>query len=244
MLLKQIWLNFATLFLNFKECMVKENKTQSHEEVIADLHTYLEHLTQKTSDMEVRISKCNQKALYHKQQAQHEPTKSGKEREYNRAKLYLKDKRRLQDEQDKAMNFTHVIRQQIDSLTTSELDSIMVEAMRQYNITATQMGLPDKTRDIEKLGEDLQERFSEASQLQQMLGDATNPSLLSSNLSMSNSMDEEEELALELEALGFTDILPTKQEPIAAIVSNPIQEELSPKEIEPTQLNSPELATA
>ena len=81
MLFKQMWLNFATLFLNLKECMVKENKTHSHEEVIADLHTYLEHLTNKSSEMEARITKCNQKALFHKQQAQHEPTKSGKERE-------------------------------------------------------------------------------------------------------------------------------------------------------------------
>jgi hypothetical protein len=151
--------------------------------------------------MDSRIEKCNQKALFHKLQAQQEPTKSGKERENNRAKLFLKDKRRLQDEQDKAMKFTHVIRQQIDSLTTSELDTIMVEAMKQYNMTATQMGLPDRTKQIEELGVDLQARFSEASELQQILGDATNPSLLSSTLSFGN--EDEEDLMLELEALGF-----------------------------------------
>ena len=198
---QQLWLNFATLILNVKECIGKEKRIQTHDEVIADLHTYLEHLNLKSQEMESRIEKCNQKALFHKLQAQQEPTKSGKERENNRAKLFLKDKRRLLDEQDKAMKFTHVIRQQIDSLTTSELDTIMVEAMKQYNMTATQMGLPDRTKQIEELGVDLQERFSEASQLQQMLGDATNPSLRSSTLSFGN--DDEEDLMLELEALGF-----------------------------------------
>lgn len=217
MIFQQLWLNFATLFLSFKECMIKDNRGQSHEEVIADLHTYLEHLNQKSQEMETRIERCSQKALYHKLQAQQEPTKSGKERENNRAKLFLKDKRRLLDEQDKAMKFTHVIRQQIDSLTTSELDTIMVEAMKQYNMTATQMGLPDRTKEIEDLGADLQERFTEASQLQQILGDATNPSLLSSTLSFGN--DDEEDLMLELEALGFNGDPP--QAIVSSIPANP-----------------------
>jgi hypothetical protein len=205
---KDLWVNFATLFFSLKECVVKENKSQSHEEVIADLHTYLEHLNKKTLEMEARIAKCTQKAYYHKLQAEQEATKSGKTREYNRAKLFLKDKKRLQDEQDKAMKFTHVIRQQIDSLTTSELDNIMVDAMRQYNMTATQMGLPDRTREIEELGNDLQERLSEATQLQQMLGDMANPSAIASALSFNHSPSvlvndlDEEDLMLELDALG------------------------------------------
>jgi hypothetical protein len=198
-MLKALFLNFNHLFINLKECMVKENRTQSSEEVIADLHTYLENLNTKYADMESKIQRCNQKALYYKMQAQKEVTKSGRERELNRAKLFLMDKRRLQDEQDKAMKFTHVIRQQIDSLTASELDSIMVDAMRQYNMTATQMGLPDRTREIEELGSNLQERFSEATQLQQILGDATDPSVLATTLSRYD--DEEDELAMELEAL-------------------------------------------
>jgi hypothetical protein len=190
-MLKKLWLNFATLFLNFRECFVKDKGAQSNEEVIADLHTYLEHLNEKSKMMEARISNCNQKALSHKLMAQKEATKTGKEREFNRAKIILKDKRRLQDEQDKIMKFTYLIRQQIDSLTTSELDSIMVDAMRQYNMTAKQMGLPDRTREIDGLGSDLHERFSEASQLQQMLGEATNP----------YHHDSDEELEIELESL-------------------------------------------
>jgi small nuclear ribonucleoprotein (snRNP)-like protein len=204
-MMKELFLNFIHLFLNLKECMIKVKKTQSNEEVIADLHTYLEHLNKKCSDFEVRIHKCSQKALYHKLQ----------ERELNRAKLYLKDKLRLQNEQDKAMKFTHVIRQQIDSLTTSELDSIMVDAMRQYNMTATQMGLPDRTREIEELGNDLQERFSEVTQLQQILGDATDPSALASTMTFNSKRsyeEDQEDLALELEALGLVE--DTKVEPV------------------------------
>ena len=201
---KQVWLNFATVFFSLKECMIKENRLPSSEEVIADLHTYLEFLNKKTLEIEVKIKRCEQKALYHKKQAEQEPTKNGKTREQNRAKLFLKDKRRLQDEQDKAMKFTHVIRQQIDSLTTSELDNIMIDAMRQYNMTATQMGLPDRTKEIEELGNDLQERFSEASQLQQILGDATDPSALATTLSFGSLEVDEDDLELELKSLGET----------------------------------------
>lgn len=206
-MMKQIFLNFLHLFMNLRECIGKGKQQLTNEEVIADLYTYLEHLQKKSAEMEGRIEKCSQQALYHKNKALQEATKNGKERESNRAILFIKDKRRLQDEQDKVMKFTHVIRQQIDSLTTSELDSIMVDAMRQYNMTATQMGLPDRTREIEELGNDLQERFSEATQLQQTLGDATNPSSLASVLMFgSNQMksfeEDEEDLRLELEALG------------------------------------------
>lgn len=206
-MMKQIFLNFVHLFMNVRECLGKGKQQLTNEEVIADLYTYLEHLQKKSAEMEGRIEKCSQQALFHKNKAQQEATKNGKERESNRAILFIKDKRRLQDEQDKVMKFTHVIRQQIDSLTTSELDSIMVEAMRQYNMTATQMGLPDRTREIEELGNDLQDRFSEATQLQQTLGDATNPSSLASVLMFgSNQMksfeEDEEDLRLELEALG------------------------------------------
>jgi hypothetical protein len=192
-MLKKLWLNFATVFLSFRECFVKDKGAQSNEEVIADLHTYLEHLNDKSKMMELRIANCNQKALSHKLLAQKEATHSGKEREFNRAKIILRDKHRLQDEQDKIMKFTYLIRQQIDSLTTSELDSIMVDAMRQYNMTAKQMGLVDRTREIDELGNDLQERFSEASKLQQMLVEATDPS--------SYHHDSDDELELELEAL-------------------------------------------
>lgn len=236
-MMKELFLNFIHLFLNLKECMIKVKKTQSNEEVIADLHTYLEHLNKKCSDFEVRIHKCSQKALYHKLQAQQEPTKSGKERELNRAKLYLKDKLRLQNEQDKAMKFTHVIRQQIDSLTTSELDSIMVDAMRQYNMTATQMGLPDRTREIEELGNDLQERFSEVTQLQQILGDATDPSALASTMTFNSKRsyeEDQEDLALELEALGLVE--DTKVEP----VTKPVPAETRTEDARKTEQNEEE----
>jgi hypothetical protein len=231
-MLKKLWLNFATLFLSFRECFVKENGAQSNEEVIADLHTYLEHLNEKSKMMELRIANCNQKALSHKLLGQKESTHSGREREYNRAKIILKDKRRLQDEQDKIMKFTYLIRQQIDSLTTSELDSIMVDAMRQYNMTAKQMGLPDRTREIDDLGNDLHERFSEASKLQQMLGEATNPS--------SYHHDSDDDLELELDALMNHEekkvVLPSSVKPLAEQKEDEDDEVIVPERIGAAQL--------
>jgi hypothetical protein len=108
--------------------------------------------------------------------------------------MCLQDKHRLQDDQDRTLRFMNLIRQQIDSLTSSQMDSIMVDAMRQYNMTAKRMGLPDKTKEIDNLGREVQERFSEVSELQRLLSENADPSGLM-------QCEDEDDLLLELEAL-------------------------------------------
>ena len=85
------------------------------------------------------------------------------------------DTHRLLDDQDRTLRFMHLIRQQIDSLASTHMDNIMVNARRQYNRTAKRMGLPDRTKEIESLGKDLQDRFAEVSDLQKLLSEATDP---------------------------------------------------------------------
>ena len=197
-MLKLLWVNATTLVLKLRECIqLRHRRIVSSDEVVADFYTYLEQLNQKCGELEGKIHTCNQRALLHKQKASAEATRHGKQREITRAKMYLQDKHRLQEDQDRTMRFMHLIRQQIDSLTSSQMDNIMVDAMRQYNMTALRMGLPDKSKDIEHIGREVQERFSEVSELQRLLSEATDPC----NTGLWKDEDDLD-LMLELEALG------------------------------------------
>ena len=202
-------MNLATLFMHMRECIIlRRRRVASTDEVIADFYTYLEQLGQKNAELEVKIRKCSQRALLHKQKASQEPTKLSRERELNRAKMFLKDKHRLLDDQDRTMRFMHLIRHQIDSISTSQMDNIMVDAMRQYNMTAKRMGFPDKSKDIDNLSKELQDRFQEVSELQSLLSEATDPS----SLGVFKEQDDEEELLLELEGLLSSSDEPPHQE--------------------------------
>ena len=201
-MLNAFWLNLSTVVVQLRECMVWHSgrrRSQSSEEVVADLYTYLEQLNSKCGELEAKVQKCNQRALFHRQRAEAERTRHCKQRELNRGKLYLQDKHRLQEDQDRTLRFMHLIRQQIDSLTSSQMDNIMVDAMRQYNMTAKRMGMPDKSKDIESLSREIQDRFSEVDDLQRLLNDAADPF----NTGLLKEEDEEE-LMMELNALCAT----------------------------------------
>jgi hypothetical protein len=77
------------------------------------------------------------------------------------------------------------------------MDNVMVDAMRQYNMTAQRMGLPDKSKEIENLSSDIQSRFNEVNELQQALSEATDPF----NTGLLKEEDEDE-LMMELNALS------------------------------------------
>jgi hypothetical protein len=89
-MLRVVWVNMATLFLQMRECILtRRRRIESSEEVVADFHTYLEQMNQKCGELEGKIQKCNQRALMHKQKANAEGTRNGKQRELARAKMYL-----------------------------------------------------------------------------------------------------------------------------------------------------------
>jgi hypothetical protein len=205
-MLRILWLNVSTIMVHMRECMVHvhgvgaRRRAQSSEEVVADLYTYLEQLNAKCGELEGKVQKCNQRALFHRQRAATEATRHCKQRELNRAKLYLQDKHRLQEDQDRTLRFMHLIRQQIDSLNASQMDNIMVDAMRQYNMTAKRMGLPDKSKEIESLSSEIQARFTEVDELQHMLSEATDPC----SIGLLKEEDDDD-LMMELNALCESD---------------------------------------
>lgn len=202
-MLRVFWANLSTVAVHMRECLsrhglsMRRRRVQSSEEVVADLYTYLEQLNAKCGELEAKVQRCNQRALFHRQRAHAEPTQHCKQRELRRAKLYLQDKHRVQEDQDRTLRFMHLIRQQIDSLTSSQMDNLMVDAMRQYNMTAKRMGLPDKTREIEALSGELQQRFTEVEELQHLLSDTTDP--FATGLLKA---EDDDDLMAELAALG------------------------------------------
>jgi hypothetical protein len=176
-MLRMFWANLSTVAVQLRECMVRQSarrrRVHSTEEVVADLHTYLEQLNAKCGELEAQTQTCQQRALFHRKLAKAAATEHCKQRELNWGKLHLQDKHRLQNKLDRMLRCMHLIRQQIDSLTSSQMDNIMLDAMRQYNMTAKCLGLPDKSRKIEALSSDLQERFTEVEELQHLMSDAT-----------------------------------------------------------------------
>jgi hypothetical protein len=153
--------NTANIFMAVRECLIPNRGNEAQEEVIADLNTCLEQLIQRSTDMEGRIDVYMKKAASHLKSSKKENTLSGKNRERSRAKMYMEDKRRVQAEYDKTQRSIHMLQQQIDCIISSHTDMVIVDTMRQFNATASRLSLPHKTKEIEGLGEELNERKEE-----------------------------------------------------------------------------------
>jgi len=161
-----------------RECLVPDRRNEAQEEIVADLHTCLEQLIQRSIEMESKIGVCMQRAVAHMQFSKADPTSSGKLREKARAKMYMEDKRRIQAEYDKAQRSIHMLQQQIDNILSSHTDMVIVDTMRQFNATAARLSLPNKVREIENLGEELAERQSEVSNFQEAMQDVSNACMM------------------------------------------------------------------
>ncbi len=167
-----------------RECLIPDRGSEAQEEVIADLNTCLEQLIQRSTDMESRIDMCMKKAACHLKSSKKENTTVGKNKELSRAKLYMEDKRRIQAEYDKTQRSIHMLQQQIDCIISSHTDMVIVDTMRQFNATAARLSLPNKTKEVEGLGEELSERKGEVSEFQEAMqeisrnamGDSSNES--------------------------------------------------------------------
>lgn len=161
--------NTAKLFMAMRECLIPDRRSEAQEEVIADLHTCLEQLIQRSTEMESKIDMCMQRAACHMKASKRETTMSAKNRELSRAKMYMEDKRRIQGEYDKTQKSIHMLQQQIDCIVSSHTDMVIVDTMRHFNATAARLSLPNKTAEVETLGEELTERQSEVTYFQEAM---------------------------------------------------------------------------
>jgi hypothetical protein len=153
-------------FMSFRECWITDRRRETQEEVVADLHSCLEQLTFRGTEMETKMESYRQKALYHLQLSKREATQTGSLREKTRARIYLQDRRRIQVEYDKTLKSMHMLQQQIDSIVSSHVDMVIVDAMRNFNATAAKMGLSQRVAEIERLGDSLADRQHEVNSMQ------------------------------------------------------------------------------
>lgn len=192
--------HIARSYMALRECLVPNRKREAQEEVVADLHTCLEQLSQRTAELEARINQCAEKAMYHFQLSKKEQTGMARTRERQRAKMYMEDRRRVITEHDKALRMTHALQAQIDSIVSSHVDMMILETMRGYNATAASLAMPQRASEIERLGEELADRHSEVNALQDAISGVT----IACGSSASDTFaGQEDDLLLELEALLY-----------------------------------------
>ena len=193
-----------------RECLVPDRRKEMQEEVVADLHTCLEQLNLRSCEMENKIENCTQKAMHHMRLSKRDPTTTGQAREKARAKMYIEDRRRVQVEYEKVLKSTHMLQQQIDSIVSAHVDMVIVDAMRQFNVNASKLALPARAMEIEHLGEELAERYSETMNLQEAIqGVSSNCNVSSSD---SIKMDDESlwnELELYMNAMDEREVSKT-----------------------------------
>ena len=209
---RQPWhlLYAARIYMSVRECWLTDRRKEIQEEVVADLHSCLEQLTYRCTEMELKIEKCKQSALYHMQLSKKEAAPSGVARERARARMYMQDRQRLQSEHDKALRSMHMLQQQIDSIVSSHVDMVIVDAMRGFNATAARMALPQKTAEIEKLGESLADRNHEASSLQEAMSAFT--------IGDDEELTSDDYMMRELDALLDMPISPRAQLPVPVAI--------------------------
>ena len=132
-------------------------------------------------------------ALHHMRLAQKEPSKRAKGELLHKAKMCLTHRRRLESSNTKATNTMFLLRQQIDSIVSTHSDTLVIDAMRQFSMVATKLGLPDRAAEVLELNDDLHEHHSEIQELEQAL---------KIGLSMGSVQeDEDEDLQTELDHL-------------------------------------------
>jgi len=169
-------MGLARAYMSMRECLVPDKTREVQEEIIADLHNCLEQLTDRCLDMESRIVLATDRMLVHAKAAKataggDSATLSISERlrEKNKAKQYLQEKKRIQAEYDKTQKNIHLIQQQIDSIVSSQLNMVVVDAMKQFNHNAAKLSLPSRTIEIEHLEEQLADRTREVAGLQEAM---------------------------------------------------------------------------
>jgi hypothetical protein len=78
----------------------------------------------------------------------------------------MEERRRLQKQLDKAVVMNNAIQKQIDNILSSNMDMLIVDAMRGFNQAATSMVLPQRLTEVENLGDQLADRQSEVIAMQ------------------------------------------------------------------------------
>jgi hypothetical protein len=160
----------AKVWMTMLECAAPPTvrRREMQETVVADLHTCIEQLQVRMVDMETKITSCGEQAIFHMQQASKGSVPS-RQRDRMRAKTHMEERRRLQKQLDKAVLMNNAIQKQIDNIMASNMDMLIVDAMRGFNHAAANMVLPQRLVEVETLGDQLADRQSEVVAMQEAI---------------------------------------------------------------------------
>jgi hypothetical protein len=161
---------FADVWMVMRECAAPPamRRREMQEAVVADLHTCMEQLETRMVDMETKITRCGEQAIYHMQQSK-KGTAPSRLRDRMRAKTHMEERRRQQKQLDKANLMHHAIQKQIDDILSSHMDMLIVDAMRGFNYAATSMVLPQRLNEVEQLSDQLADRQNEVNAMQEAI---------------------------------------------------------------------------
>jgi len=166
---------FASVYLSMKECILPSRAREAQEEILADLHSCLEQLTDRASDMESRMKISASQMVIHANASKSDKLSAAEKiREKKMAKHFLSEKRRIQQEYDNTMKNVYVIQQQIDAVVSSHLNFIIVDTMKQFNVNTARLSLPQTTRQVEFLEDQLNDRTREIVDLQEAISNMSN----------------------------------------------------------------------
>jgi hypothetical protein len=194
----------AKTYLAFRECLLPTPRHEMQTEVLADLHGCIENLNTRVIEFAARADRCKQQAIYHLQLAKKEPTSAGRIREQHRARLCMEERKRVHTEHDKALRMAHTLQMQVDNIVATDMDNLIVDTMRAYNMNASRLSLPMRTDQISRLGDELSDRQSELTALQEAL---TNVTQQMDTNTMDTLGTDDEQLMGELDALLMSDIV-------------------------------------
>ena len=164
---------FAKTYLALRECLVPTPRHEMQTEVLADLHACIDNLNARVEEMEARVERCGQQAEVCMRLSKKEPTAAGVARKRQEARMALEERRRVDGELLKARRTRHAVQMQIDSISAMHVDTLIVDTMRAYNINASRLSLPARTEQISRLGDELCDRQSELTAMQEALANAT-----------------------------------------------------------------------
>lgn len=192
-----------------RECMVPaaDRRREREEEVLANLYNCLEELQSRTQAMEGKVAQWGEQAMGHMRCSNHAPSAAVRQREKQKAKQCMEERRRVQAQLDKATLMRGTIQTHIDSIMSTHMDMLIVDAMRGFNYAASNLSLPERTEEVCALGGELSERQSEVVAMQDaIMGIGASMAAISPSQTYApDTSAEDEELWAELNALMRSD---------------------------------------
>lgn len=232
---------FARVFMAMRDCLVPTRSYEAQEEIVADLHSCLEQLHERLESMDTRIQNSTHGILVHGKASQNKSLSIQERiRERSKAKQCLLDKKRIQVEYDKMQKNAFLIQNQIDAIVSSQLNMVVVDAMKQFSHNASKMALPTRTMELEALEEHLSDRTREMTDFQEAIANASNAFQISNAVDFKSDSELEADLLQELEIYFDDTPVAPLQIPIQTIIlsdTNDKCEPSAPTEV-PQEINS------